>query len=700
MISAIIITLFSMINPQALQTDGATIQFIHPTQQVDQFEIGATLFSNRGYVLAELPPQLEGLSFLRDSIDLVEIEVVEPGILLVLTPYKTEIRDSQINLLKGLGFESLGIDDFQLFGNQDINRVTVMGKRVDAGESFRFPKWTVVLGFAEAKEIPRQDWTTNTGELLYNGIRLPEIWPPRTVDITDRSPMRIPYLEHPPEVIVIDVGRQLFIDDFLIEETNLRRRFHSPEKYEGNPVLKAETPLELGQIQPKGYTKMYGENNAGAVPKSGGCWWDPDEQVFKMWYEASWFGPIAMVTSKDGIHWERPDLDVWPGTNVVSPPDIQPDSWTVVPDWNTTNPDRRWTLFVQPPGPAQHGTSLVSPDGIHWNERTVSGYAGDRSTHHYNPFRQKWVYSLRTSFQDRGRARSYFETHDFFEGAHWGRNERIPWMMTDERDPVDFMIRETPSLYNFDAVAYESIMLGWFQIHHGPSNQECRRAGLPKITELMYAFSRDGFHYDRPDRRAHIEASRGNFWDRGYIQSLGNILVIMGDYIYFYYIGYAGNPAQGPHGRGHYDNGATGLAILRRDGFASMDAVNRTGELTTRPLTFSGSRLFFNLDAPEGSLRVEIRDENNQPIEPFTLENSNALSTDSTLTAFSWKGGADLSALAGQTIRFHFELTNGSLYSFWVSKDETGRSDGYIAGGGPGYFGPTDTVGLGAFEVD
>ena len=50
-------------------------------------------------------------------------------------------------------------------------------------------------------------------------------------------------------------------------------------------------------------------------------------------------------------------------------------------------------------------------------------------------------------------------------------------------------------------------------------------------------------------------------------------------------------------------------------------------------------------------------------------------------------------SLAGRPVRIHFEVTNGALYSFWISRDDTGRSDGYIAGGGPGYDGPTDTVG-------
>ena len=53
------------------------------------------------------------------------------------------------------------------------------------------------------------------GELLYNGIRLPPVWPPRAVDLSKElaTPQ---YLLSPPAVIPIDVGRQLFVDDFLI----------------------------------------------------------------------------------------------------------------------------------------------------------------------------------------------------------------------------------------------------------------------------------------------------------------------------------------------------------------------------------------------------------------------------------------------------------------------------------------------------
>ena len=58
------------------------------------------------------------------------------------------------------------------------------------------------------------------GELLYNGIRLPSVWPPGMAEVPS-TPVTPAYLNTPPAVIPIDVGRQLFVDDFLVEKTTL-----------------------------------------------------------------------------------------------------------------------------------------------------------------------------------------------------------------------------------------------------------------------------------------------------------------------------------------------------------------------------------------------------------------------------------------------------------------------------------------------
>ncbi|MGC9316806.1 MAG: LamG-like jellyroll fold domain-containing protein, partial [Armatimonadota bacterium] len=104
-------------------------------------------------------------------------------------------------------------------------------------------------------------------EVLCNGIRLPQTWPPRRERLTP-DPVTPPYLLSPPEVMPIDVGRQLFVDDFLIEETTLSRTYHRPQFYEGNPILEPEEPWEWEGRGPM------------AIPHSGGVCFDPADGLF------------------------------------------------------------------------------------------------------------------------------------------------------------------------------------------------------------------------------------------------------------------------------------------------------------------------------------------------------------------------------------------------------------------------------------
>ena len=64
-------------------------------------------------------------------------------------------------------------------------------------------------------------------EVLYNGITLGSPWPPR-LKYPDERAVVPPYLASPPAVIPIDVGRQLLVDDFLIEDTTMTRAGHRP----------------------------------------------------------------------------------------------------------------------------------------------------------------------------------------------------------------------------------------------------------------------------------------------------------------------------------------------------------------------------------------------------------------------------------------------------------------------------------------
>ena len=526
-------------------------------------------------------------------------------------------------------------------------------------------------------------------QVLYNNIRLPEKWPPEYPRqlFRERRVLPVPYLERPPEVVTLGRGRELFVDDFLVESSSCVRKYHRPEKFSGNPVLKPETDLELGG----------GSHPACACPKSGGVWFDYEKRIYQMWYEAGFLGTVCYAESTDGIRWVRPQLDVFPGTNRVLPPGLKCDSWTVVHDYHTDDPRQKYKMFLMEPCPSvARGMVMTSPDGIHWSLPIATGYAGDRSTMFYNPFTGKWCFSLR-SYADKPllRMRDYAEGNDFFAAAQWGglaasdaETRAVHWAGVDEADLPLPATGLAPQLYNLDAVPYESLMLGMFQLHYGPPNEECERSGLPKITGLEFAYSRDGFHWYRPDRRCAILPEPGeDCWDRGYVQSLGNVCTVGEERIVFYFTGFAGAPGGGDK-MSMYENGATGIAFLRRDGFVSLDAAD-AGEIVTRRLVFDGEFLFVNIDAPAGSLSVEVLDADFRTIDGFSAGECRAVSGDRTKVPIEWNR-AKLAALRGRVVRFRFILKRGGIYSFWVSKSPTGVSNGFVAGGGPDYRAPVD----------
>jgi len=534
------------------------------------------------------------------------------------------------------------------------------------------------------------------GELLYNGILLPIEWPPSDVEPNSREPMPLPYLAKRPETVPIDVGRQLFVDDFLIEETDLRREFHAPVKYEHNPILTPETPLEKNM----GYCPA-------AVPFSDGAFYDPQDQAFKLWYMAGAWDGVALATSLDGLHWHRPNLNVVAGTNQALAPrnDMRRDGVSIWLDHWANDPAERFKMYffarkgkIGEPLRGGKAYLLTSPDGIDWAWRGEVCKTADNNTFFYNPFRKVWVFSIRGKPRLGGRARSYWESRDFLTPlGGWGESNPVFWLGTDRLDTPHPKLGNPPQLYKLDAVAYESLMVGLLQIHHGPENDVCAKGGTPKLTELEVAFSRDGFHWDRSSRQTFIGATMdADSWERGYIHSVGGVCLIVGDKLHFYYGAFQGDKSNLHPVRawnGMYARAATGLATLRRDGFASMVAGDEFGTLTTRPVTFQGKYVFVNAMCQGGELRVEVIDEDENVIAPFSAEECNPVAIDSTRMQITWKGGQDVSALAGKRVRFRFHMKAGRLFAFWVSPEVSGASHGYVAAGGPTFPGPIDTIG-------
>ena len=465
---------------------------------------------------------------------------------------------------------------------------------------------------------------------LPNGIVLPRVWPPRRGEWIG-VPETPPYLQSPPAVIPIDVGRQLFVDDFLIDESALYRRFHAATYHGANPILKPERAWE--QTDPQ--ASIAGDQpSPSAMVFSDGVFYDPYDRLFKMWYMAGYQDKTALAVSGDGINWERPSFDIESGTNIVSID--RRDSNTIWLDVSATDAQSRYKMAAYDLGLKAMRLS-ESADGIHWRSVGTTGPCGDRSTFFRNPFRNVWAFSLRHDVASLNRTRRYAEAADFGR-ASWTSSMPVPWIGTDALDrPHPSVPATRTELYNLDAVAYESLFIGLFDVYRGePVDRE-------KPNDLCIGFSRDGFHWSRLWRDPFISVSETKgAWNHANVQSAGGCCVIAGDRLHFYVSG-----RQGIAGTSLPGVSSTGLAMLRRDGFASLTdqwpsgvaraITTRPGTLTTRPLRYNGSNLFVNAEVT-GVLRAEVLDVNGRPIDGFTLDKSARVIGNGTRMPLNWRG--------------------------------------------------------------
>lgn len=529
-------------------------------------------------------------------------------------------------------------------------------------------------------------------QTLHNGVVLPELWPPRYKEPTEPKEMPVPYLSRKPTIIPINTGRQLFVDDFLVKETSLQKKFHIPDFYSGNPVLEPDREWEKTT-----------QGALYAAPFSDGVWYDEKVGKFRMWYLAG-AGEVhkqdpqtfytAYAESKDGKNWVKPDIGIYKNTNIVDT--ANRDAATVWLDRFEKDPNKRWKFFNVERRPTDRRWQFVlkySSDGIHWSRGVAqSGDMYDRSSVFYNPFIEKWVLSMRYSTLVSSRSRSYLEHSDPEMAVSLGHRIQKNaddkfmrfWFTPDDKELRHEKYPEVePGIYNFDAIAYESIILGFYSAWSGPENHVCAEDGIQKRNIVSLGYSRDGFHFSRPTHEPFMNVNETDgAWNWGNMQSVNGVPLIVGDSLYFYASGRRLNDI-------FWDSHtSTGLAKLRRDGFVSMRADKKEGFLITETLSFDGKYLFVNIDSKNGKLAVEILDKDGNIIPGFSKKESVTIQKiNSTKHLVTWKSHDNLSLLTGKNIQLKFYLTNGDLYSFWISPWKSGESRGYTAGGGPGISG-------------
>ena len=105
---------------------------------------GVKLFTDREYVIDEVPDAVRELPFLRTSIEKLDVEVTKAGMLYALTPTIRPEAASQHDALLKAGFLKVDVPEVQLFPGE-INRVSLYRKDAKAGEQLHFKKLVLLI---------------------------------------------------------------------------------------------------------------------------------------------------------------------------------------------------------------------------------------------------------------------------------------------------------------------------------------------------------------------------------------------------------------------------------------------------------------------------------------------------------------------------------------------------------------------------
>ena len=242
-------------------------------------------------------------------------------------------------------------------------------------------------------------------------------------------------------------------------------------------------------------------------------------------------------------------------------------------------------------------------------------------------------------------------------------------------DGEDAKIFGMHGIYEADGYPYESM---WFNnlnmtVYMPATEKQTREKNLipnrPYLKRncIRLGASRDGRHwYYVGDRKPFIDLGPEGSWNPHYIRMLNLVNIggpiVKDDELWFYYR--CGN-IDGPKSDWHY---AMGLATLRRDGFASLNADKDGGLVITRPMVFEGEgKLHVNADvAKNGSLKAWVMGEQGEPIEGFGKDDCPAICKDATKIPVGWGSNETLAKLKDRYIRLAFSLKNAKLYSFWI----------------------------------
>ena len=453
--------------------------------------------------------------------------------------------------------------------------------------------------------------------------------------------------------------RYLLLDSRIIESTdNLELTVGTVKKDINNPLFGEDKPWEprfdnpylsiIYDEEEKIYKCWYsifikvgpGEGNPGENIPS-------EERAWHKWTEGFRDYGVCYATSKDGIHWEKPELGVieYNGSKKNNIVIVFNHGVTVMKDLHETDPQKRYKAFHP-----ENGESGVwfSADGIHWGEPIDVGPIDNGDTNNcvwWDEDLGKYVGITRHWGGDKTTGLYGSMGH-----RHVSRVESEDFLNWSEPEIIIKGLDLRMQIHDMPVVKHAGVylgMVGLFDIQ--ASKQWCELAWSPDSKE---------WHRIQPGTPLIPNGDYGEYY-WGCIFTA--IPLIREDGILMYYGANDGRFMA-------WRNGYLALAHLRADGFAGYELIaggaNKTGSLTTIPVSVVNTSLNISADvAPSGFVKVTALDVQNN-----ILAEGELISKTVTDAQIQWKENFKFKKLEGKKIKLKFELRESKLYSFSFSE--------------------------------
>ena len=485
-------------------------------------------------------------------------------------------------------------------------------------------------------------------------------------------------VKHP----VPETGRTiLLVDDRpILYRSGTERVLRPLDRHPKNPVLVSDKAWELTIA----YCSVHRDSATGH---------------YQLWYQA--WGKLCYATSEDGIHWGKPELELhdYEGegpTNILL--DIGFGAGVLF-DPRDPDPSRRYKFAYWDSGKLggfEHLGLVVafSPDGIHWRKHPEAPVLKGSHGHYIQPpfSGDSWIETgelggppLSTSdvtdpIWDPARDTFAIYSKTWLDGPdgtmHWKRavvrtesNDFVHWskprlvIAPDELDGWSGDERELSRTAGGGGSDGK-------QLHSGPafyyngryfSLLQVLDSGASGNMPIELALSHDGYQWERPFRKIMFlpPLEDKTRFDASIIWSNATP-VFLRDQFRFYYGAYS-NEWNIDDDRKQISG--IGLATMPRDRFAGIRPLSRIGQITLRALDLSGvSSLTLNADASQGSIWVELLDQDGYRLRRWSRAEAKVIRGDDLRHPVGWKDRS-LSDLPPGRYRLRIHLDNAQVFA-------------------------------------